>query len=182
MPSSSRTFADHRAMATNGIRTMDFSLGRPRSATLPTGGAGWCLGRAPIRKKLSIVGWSYGGYAALQSGVLAPDLFKAIVAIAPVTDLQQLKDEESGTGAARINAKFIGTGPHIREGSPAQNADAIKVPVLMFLRQFRPECRHLAIADDEARARGEGKAGRADRISRTRAQPRNWRSAHRHAA
>lgn len=86
--------------------------------------------------KLSIVGWSYGGYAALQSGVLAPDLFKAIVAIAPVTDLQQLKDEESRTGAARISARFIGSGPHIREGSPAQNADAIKVPVLMFHGSF----------------------------------------------
>ncbi|HWV61932.1 MAG TPA: S9 family peptidase [Sphingopyxis sp.] len=86
--------------------------------------------------KLSIVGWSYGGYAALQSGVLAPDLFKAIVAIAPVTDLQQLKDEASREGGGRINAQFVGTGPHIREGSPAQNADAIKAPVLMFHGTF----------------------------------------------
>jgi pimeloyl-ACP methyl ester carboxylesterase len=31
-------------------------------------------------KKLGIVGWSYGGYAALQSAVLDADLFKAIVA------------------------------------------------------------------------------------------------------
>lgn len=31
--------------------------------------------------KLGVVGWSYGGYAALQSGVVAPDLFKAIVAV-----------------------------------------------------------------------------------------------------
>ena len=86
--------------------------------------------------KLSIVGWSYGGYAALQSGVLAPDLFKAIVAIAPVTDLQQLKDEAQREGSGRINSKFIGTGPHIREGSPAQNAAAIKAPVLMFHGTF----------------------------------------------
>ncbi len=82
--------------------------------------------------KLSIVGWSYGGYAALQSGVVAPDLFRSIVAIAPVTDLEQLRTEEAEDGGGAINARFIGTGPHIREGSPAQNAATIKAPVLMF--------------------------------------------------
>ena len=34
--------------------------------------------------KLSTVGWSYGGYAALQSQVLDSSLYKAVVAIAPV--------------------------------------------------------------------------------------------------
>jgi len=86
--------------------------------------------------KLSIVGWSYGGFAALQSGVLAPDLFKAIVAIAPVTDLEQLRREEADSGAGAINARFLGTGAHIKEGSPAQNAEAIKAPVLMFHGSF----------------------------------------------
>jgi dipeptidyl aminopeptidase/acylaminoacyl peptidase len=27
---------------------------------------------------------------------------------------------------------FIGEGPHVREGSPAQNAERIKAPVLLF--------------------------------------------------
>lgn len=99
-------------------------------------GGRWLVAQGASPAKLSIVGWSYGGYAALQSGVLDPDLFKAIVAIAPVTDLQQLKDAEMEQGAARINAKFIGSGPHIREGSPARNAEAIKAPVLMFHGTF----------------------------------------------
>ncbi len=86
--------------------------------------------------KLAIVGWSYGGYAALQSGVMAPDLFKAIVAIAPVTDFGALKDESARFVNARTVKAYVGSGPHIIEGSPAQNASRIKAPVLMFHGDF----------------------------------------------
>jgi dipeptidyl aminopeptidase/acylaminoacyl peptidase len=82
--------------------------------------------------KLSIVGWSYGGYAALQSGVVAPDLFKAIVAIAPVTDLATLKTQNIDNFYYRAVQNFVGSGPHVAAGSPAQRADAIRAPVLMF--------------------------------------------------
>ena len=98
-----------------------------------TDGGRWLLSAHGVDPaKLSIVGWSYGGYAALQSGVLAPDLFKSIVAIAPVTDLAQLRREANRWITGRINRDFIGEGPHLREGSPAQNAAAIRAPVLMF--------------------------------------------------
>lgn len=82
--------------------------------------------------KLGIVGWSYGGYAALQSQVLDPDLFKAVIAIAPVTDLERLRQDAVQFADYTLESKFIGTGPHIREGSPAQNVDGFKAPVLIF--------------------------------------------------
>jgi dipeptidyl aminopeptidase/acylaminoacyl peptidase len=107
--------------------------------------------------KLSIIGWSYGGYAALQSGVLAPELFKAIVAIAPVTDLEQLRVEEIDEGSGAVNARFIGTGPHIREGSPAQNAGTISAPVLMFHGTFDQSVRVAQARTMKRALEGQGK-------------------------
>ena len=82
--------------------------------------------------KLAIVGWSYGGYAALQSAVVDPALFRAVVAIAPVTDLAALKEEYRGWSNFELASNFIGSGPHMREGSPIEQAARIKAPVLLF--------------------------------------------------
>lgn len=82
--------------------------------------------------KLGIFGWSYGGYAALQSGVTAPDLFKAIVAVAPVTDLQRLRDQGKVMSDYELRRAFVGSGKHVTEGSPARNVARIAAPVLMF--------------------------------------------------
>jgi len=82
--------------------------------------------------KLAIVGWSYGGYAALQVNVLDPDLFKAVVAVAPVADLALLKAQSAAFTNSALVKDFIGSGPHVEEGSPAQNVQKFKAPVLMF--------------------------------------------------
>jgi dipeptidyl aminopeptidase/acylaminoacyl peptidase len=86
--------------------------------------------------RLCVVGWSYGGYAALQSAVADQSLFKAVVAIAPVTDLQALKEEHRNWSDFDLVSDMIGEGPHVREGSPARNAEKIKVPVLLFHAAF----------------------------------------------
>ncbi|MEO8019393.1 MAG: S9 family peptidase [Pseudomonadota bacterium] len=82
--------------------------------------------------RLGIVGWSYGGYAALQSAVVDPKLFKAVVAIAPVTDLEALKEESRIFTNFNLVRQFVGDGPYMTAGSPINQAEKIKVPVLLF--------------------------------------------------
>jgi len=85
---------------------------------------------------LAILGWSFGGYAALQGAVLDPDLYKAVVAIAPVTDLAMLRDEADNYVNNRLRDMQVGTGPHLREGSPAKNASRITAPVMIFHGEY----------------------------------------------
>jgi len=86
--------------------------------------------------KLAIVGWSYGGYAALQAAIVDPTAFKAVVAIAPVTDLEQLKEEHRHWSDFEVVSDFVGNGAPMHAGSPAEHADKIKAPVLLFHGSF----------------------------------------------
>lgn len=111
----------------NGFQSWRTSVGDVNDA------GRWLISQGIADKsKLGILGWSYGGYAALQGNVLDPDLFKAVVAIAPVTDLAKMRDDPEISGADRILKRIFGQGPHITEGSPAQNAGSFKAPVLLF--------------------------------------------------
>jgi len=82
--------------------------------------------------RLAIVGWSYGGYAALLSAAEQPALYKAVVAIAPVTDLNLLKSESNDFTDSAIVKNFVGSGPDTIQGSPLRRAAEIKAPVLLF--------------------------------------------------
>jgi acetyl esterase/lipase len=107
----------------NGFRSWRIAVGDVTDA------GRWLLKEGADPAKLSIVGWSYGGYAALQSAVIEPGLFKAVVAVAPVTDLATLRDDAINWSNFRVTADFIGrVAP---EASPAQNAGRIAAPVLL---------------------------------------------------
>ncbi len=95
-------------------------------------GGRWLVKQGADPTHLGIFGWSYGGYAALQSAVEDPTLFRAVIAVAPVTDLESLKEEWRHWTDYDLVSAEIGEGPHVRDGSPAQRADRIKVPVLLF--------------------------------------------------
>jgi dipeptidyl aminopeptidase/acylaminoacyl peptidase len=111
----------------NGFQSWRVSIGDI------TAGARWLASaRGADASRMAIVGWSYGGYAALQAAVVEPGLFRAVVAIAPVTDLQQMKEDFRYYTAQRNVIEYIGSGPHVTEGSPARHAAAITAPVLLF--------------------------------------------------
>ncbi len=88
-------------------------------------------------KRLCIVGGSYGGYAALMGGIKTPDLFRCVVAFAPVTDLVDLAQQAHRwwyDWGAELDRE-IGSPTQDRERllatSPRFHADRIAAPVLL---------------------------------------------------
>jgi dipeptidyl aminopeptidase/acylaminoacyl peptidase len=81
--------------------------------------------------RMAIFGWSYGGYAALQSAATDPGTYKAVIAVAPVTDFVMLREDAVGYTSAEVVAREIGSGASALEGSPLRHAAQIRAPVLL---------------------------------------------------
>ena len=112
--------------ATNAYRSWPLAIGDVND------GGRWLIGQWVDAKKLMVVGWSYGGYAALQANVVDPALYRATIAIAPVTDLELRRTEAQRRSDFKIIDGQIGNGPHVLAGSPARHAAAFVAPVLLF--------------------------------------------------
>jgi pimeloyl-ACP methyl ester carboxylesterase len=99
-----------------------------------TAGAHWLIDQGiadPAR--MCIVGWSYGGYAALIGVVKQPQLYRCAASIAGVSDLWQLAQDDARFYGGEA-AAFESTGAdkaELQAESPLRHADRIHVPVLL---------------------------------------------------
>jgi dipeptidyl aminopeptidase/acylaminoacyl peptidase len=80
--------------------------------------------------RLAIIGWSHGGYAALLAAEGSPSTYKAVVAIAPITDLKAYKDDWAAYTSGKRIADAVGSAAI--DGSPVQGAAHIQSPVLLI--------------------------------------------------
>ena len=98
-----------------------------------TDGTQWLIDQKladPMR--VCIVGWSYGGYAALMGAVKTPDLYRCAVSMAGVTDLRRRLDRANQSRFADLNVPRFDSDPAtIAANSPVLHADRIHIPVLL---------------------------------------------------
>ena len=81
--------------------------------------------------RICIVGWSYGGYAALLGAIENPSLYQCIVSIAGVTDPRKFGLTMLKFVGGKAAKEFIGADEFGDAGSPLKRAGEIKVPVLL---------------------------------------------------
>jgi dipeptidyl aminopeptidase/acylaminoacyl peptidase len=82
---------------------------------------------------LAVVGWSFGGYAALLGAVRDSGLFRCSVSIAGISDLSLLESERSRFVGGEITRQQIGTDPaKLKADSPRKHAGDVRIPVLMI--------------------------------------------------
>jgi dipeptidyl aminopeptidase/acylaminoacyl peptidase len=83
--------------------------------------------------RICVVGWSYGGYAALMSGVEDSERYRCLISIAGVTDPEMLIEDSKHFMNKHAMHKFVSRDPEVtNRGSPVKRASEIRVPVLLF--------------------------------------------------
>ncbi len=87
------------------------------------------------KNRMCVYGGSYGGYAALQSVIREPDLYKCTIGFVGVYDLDMMFEEgdipENKSGINYLN-RVLPTGKDRDFQSPIKNVDKIKVPVFII--------------------------------------------------
>src|SRR5690606_14795573 len=99
-------------------------------------GTEWAIASGKAEKgNICIMGASFGGYSALQSATLAPDLYKCAVGVAGIYDLSLMHTEGDiplrDFGISFLN-EVIGADPEIlAQYSPVNHVDKLKAAVLI---------------------------------------------------
>jgi dipeptidyl aminopeptidase/acylaminoacyl peptidase len=99
-----------------------------------TDGARWVLKQGIADPAhMCILGWSFGGYAALVGAVRNGDLYRCAVSIAGVSDLSLLESQMSAFANSGIAREQIGTlRQKLKDDSPQRHAADAAMPVLMI--------------------------------------------------
>ncbi|MDQ2076098.1 S9 family peptidase [Marinimicrobium sp. ABcell2] len=83
--------------------------------------------------RICIVGASYGGYAALMGAVKTPDFYQCAISFAGVSDVFELVRSRRDFSQSYnvIEAQVGRHGRQLREISPVNHAETVKIPVLL---------------------------------------------------
>ena len=99
-------------------------------------GTRWAIDHLNINgDKVCIMGGSFGGYSAVQSATIAPDLFQCVVANAGVYDLEMMYEEgdipDRGFGESYLEMALGNDKERLRAFSPVHRAQLLQAPVLI---------------------------------------------------
>jgi dipeptidyl aminopeptidase/acylaminoacyl peptidase len=87
------------------------------------------------KDNICIMGASFGGYSALQSAILEPDMFKCSIGVVGIYDLPMMYTEgdiATRDSGQRYLKSVIGTNEaQLKQFSPSYNIDKLKAPVLI---------------------------------------------------
>jgi dipeptidyl aminopeptidase/acylaminoacyl peptidase len=83
--------------------------------------------------RIAIVGWGFGGYAALLAATRNDGLFKCAASIAGISDLQLLERESWFTTTSGVVEEQVGSDTEkLKADSPRRHADRVSIPVLLI--------------------------------------------------
>jgi dipeptidyl aminopeptidase/acylaminoacyl peptidase len=87
------------------------------------------------KDRMCVYGASYGGYAAIQSVIREPNLYKCTVGFVGVYDLDMMfekGDIQENQSGINYMKRVLPMGEDVKVQSPVLNADKIKVPVFII--------------------------------------------------
>jgi dipeptidyl aminopeptidase/acylaminoacyl peptidase len=83
-------------------------------------------------KRICVMGWGFGGYAALLSAAREGSTYRCAVSIAGIADLEMHKEHAAIFGDKEFRREQIGSDREkMKRDSPLQNVEQIRIPVLL---------------------------------------------------